>query len=116
MRQPDAVNVGEIGADLPGVRYESVAVGLLHLEVRGKILRRGGEHQNRATLVGLAQQRNQFRSRPREIQIMNFDARFEGGIEFEQADHFGTARAIVSFALILETVFDEIQLIEFHKV
>lgn len=49
MRQPDAVNVGEVFADLPWICHEGVAIRMLHLEVRGKILRHGGEHQNRTT-------------------------------------------------------------------
>ena len=56
MRNSDTVDMGEIFADLSWVRHERVAVGMLHLEVRGKILRHGCEHQNRATLIGLAQQ------------------------------------------------------------
>ncbi len=116
MRQPDPVNVSEIFADLPWVGDESVALGMLHLEMRGRIFRHGCEHQNRATLIGLTQQGNQLRPRPRKIHEVYFEVPFELRIIFEQADYFGAAGAEVSFALILKIMFNEIQLIVFHGV
>lgn len=56
MRNSDAVRVGEIGTNFTGVGHEGMAVGVLHFEMGGEILRHGGKNQNRAPLIGFAQQ------------------------------------------------------------
>lgn len=51
MRNPNAVDVGEIIVALPRARDESVAIRVLHLEMRRKVLRRGCKLQNRTVLI-----------------------------------------------------------------
>jgi hypothetical protein len=108
------MDVGEKFADLPCPSDESLAISFLHLEVCGKVLPHGAQHQHRATLVGFAQQGNQFRPWPREIDVVDFHARFQSGVKLQQADHFGAAGAVESLTLIGEILPDEIQSITFH--
>ena len=116
MRQADAMNVGEVFADLSGISHEGMAIRVLHLEVRRKILRYRAEHQHRATLVRLAEQGNQHRPWSRKIHLVDFDALLELRIIFEQANHLRTARAVIRLPLILEVPSDEIQLVWFHAI
>lgn len=115
MGDAGSVDAGEVFADLACALHESVAVGALHFQVGVEFPRRVLEHEDRAALVLLSQQGDNFLPRSLEVDEPQIQVVLEGGIELEQAEHFGTARAVVgALARVLEAGFQEEEAIAVH--
>ena len=67
MRQAVAVDVREVFGDFARAFDEGMAVCALDRQRRWRGLGHGGEHEHRAALIFLAQQRRQCRTRARKI-------------------------------------------------
>lgn len=92
MRNPDAVDMGEVIADLSRTFQKGMPVGVLHRGVRWKIRRFLRQYQLGTTLVFFAQEENKFRTRAGKIHRVNGNVPLELRIDFQQP---GAARRIL---------------------
>ena len=117
MRQAGAVNVREVFGDFARAFDEGVAFRVPDVQPRGCVFGQGGKHEHRAALIFRAQQRREFRTGMRKIDVVDFQPLFERGIKFEQAEHFGAAGAEVRARALVEKVgLEEVESVAVHCV
>ena len=115
-RHSDAVGVGEVETDVAGAFDKGVTLGVLDVEVRGKVGRGwGGENEDGAALVFVSDRVNEGGAGSLEVDVLNLDVLFQGWVSGEQTEHFDAAWAIVgALGVVMEVGADKVEGVGVH--